>query len=155
MTHWWSGVIGRLTIDKQNSNAYWFSCIDCRLEWWTGKMTTTACWQWNSWKGCKVHWIRSCQWVSEKVAFSCNRKREHNLFVNIIARQIPSLPSAILTIACFETLCSIRKYQVLQKEHPTLKMPDLSTKPATGALQNIGLSGRQDPTHPKMCLLVF
>ena len=39
-------------------------------------------------KGCKVHWIRSCHRVAEKVAFSCDRQKERTLFVHV-ARQIP------------------------------------------------------------------
>ena len=42
-------------------------------------------------KGCKVRWIRSCQRVAEKVAFSCDRQRERTLFV-CLARQIPLSP---------------------------------------------------------------
>ena len=66
-------------------------------------------------KGCKVHWIRSCQRVAEKVAFSCDRQKERTLFVHV-ARQIPLFTSAISVVACFETLCGLRQCQILQKE---------------------------------------
>ena len=94
-------------------------------------------------KGCKVHWIRSCQRVAEKVAFSCDRQKERTLFVHV-ARQIPLFTNAISVVACFETLCGLRQCQILQKEFAVPKMQNLLMKAVIGLLQSIGLNGGQD-----------
>ena len=50
-------------------------------------------------KGCKVHWLRSCQRIAEKLSRSHDRSRERNVFESI-AKCIPHLKSAVQVIAC-------------------------------------------------------
>ena len=57
-------------------------------------------------RGCKVHWIRSCQRIADRVAFPRNKELEKNMFPRI-ARKFQSLKSAVDNIACFETLCGV------------------------------------------------
>ena len=73
-------------------------------------------------KGCKVHWIRSCQRVANRVASPTNKDLEKKLFLQI-AEKIQSLESVVDTIACFETLCGVRTTKQLQE-----KLPDVCTK---------------------------
>ena len=93
-------------------------------------------------KGCKVHWMRSCKWVAEKVFFSSDRQRKRSLFVQL-ARQIPSLSSAIGVIACFETLCDLWQCKNLQKEYAMSRTPISLIKNVTGLQPNTGLNGGQ------------
>ena len=88
-------VIGRLRIDKQNSSAYCLAfkklfekCSNSNLrglivDWSDAQIKGLQLAVGSEkaemlLKGCKVHWIRSCQRVAEKVAFSCNKQRERN-----------------------------------------------------------------------------
>ena len=73
-------------------------------------------------KGCKVHWIRSCQRVANRVASPTNRDLEKKLFLQI-AGKIQSLESAVDKIACFETLCGVYTIKQLLE-----KLPDVCTK---------------------------
>ena len=59
-------------------------------------------------KGCKVHWQHSCQRVAEKVSLSQQREKEKGLFLKICSK-IQVLKSSTSIIACFETLCNVRK----------------------------------------------
>ena len=133
-------VIGRLRIDKQNSEAYCLAfkkllekCSSGNLrglivDWSDAQIKGLQLAIGNEkvemlLKGCKVHWIRSCQRVAEKVAFSCDRQKERTLFVHV-ARQIPLFTNAISVVACFETLCGLRQCKILQKEHPFICSPE-------------------------------
>jgi hypothetical protein len=66
-------------------------------------------------RGCKVHWIRSCQRVADRVASPTNKDLEKKIFLRI-AKKIQSLSSAVETIACFETLCGVRSITQLQEK---------------------------------------
>ena len=70
-------------------------------------------------RGCKVHWIHSCQRVADRVASPTNKDLEKIR----IAKIIQSLESAVDTIACFETLCGVRSITQLQK-----KITDICSK---------------------------
>ena len=152
-------VIARVRLDKQNSNAYCLAflkilekCSSDNLrglivDWSDAQIKGLQLAVGNATaerllKGCRVHWIRSCQRVAEKVALSHDKQRERNLFVHL-AKQIPSLTSAISVIACFETLCGIRQCMTLQKEYSyaVLKMLVSLIKAVTGVVQSTGLSG--------------
>ena len=50
-------------------------------------------------KGCKVHWIRLCQRVAERIASSSNKKLESDIFMKISAR-IQTLQSAVDIRSC-------------------------------------------------------
>lgn len=127
-------IIGRIRLNKQNSNAYCLAfkkllqkCSSDNLrglivDWSDAQIKGLQLAVGNNraeklLKGCRVHWMRSCQRVAERVAFPCDRHRERNLFVHL-AKQIPSLTSTLATIACFETLCGVRQCEVLHKEYP-------------------------------------
>ena len=71
-------------------------------------------------KGCKVHWLRSCQRVADKI--TSNKSTERELLLKI-ARKIQSLSSAVDIVACFETLCDTRSLEQLLD-----KIPGLYTK---------------------------
>ena len=86
--------------------------------------------------------MRSCKWVAEKVSFSSDRQRKRSLFVQL-ARQIPSLSSAIGVIACFETLCDLWQCKNLQKEYAMSRTPISLIKNVTGLQPNTGLNGGQ------------
>ena len=68
-------------------------------------------------KGCKVHWIRSCQRVADRVALTNNKDLEEKIFLQIV-RKIQSLENAVDTVACFETLCGARSIQQLFEKLP-------------------------------------
>ena len=71
-------------------------------------------------KGCKVHWIRSCQRVADKV--TSNKSNEREIFLKV-TQKIQSLSTAVDVIACFEALCGVRSLvQLLDK------LPDLFSK---------------------------
>ena len=89
-------------------------------------------------KGCKVHWIRSCQRVAEKVAFSCDRQKERTLFVHV-ARQIPLFTCAISVVACFETLCGLRHAMSNFAKRTSIYLQSRRCmKAVIGLLQSIG-----------------
>ena len=72
-------------------------------------------------KGCKVHWIRSCQRVANKIASSSNKQREKTLFLHL-ASTIPNLKSSIKAVACFETLQLYEvEFRLILKYHETTK----------------------------------
>ena len=68
-------------------------------------------------KGCKVHWLRSCQRISERVNLSANKQLEHDVFMKIACR-IQTLPSAVEIVACFEALCGVRTIALLIERIP-------------------------------------
>ena len=74
-------------------------------------------------KGCKVHWLRSCQRVSEFIAHSSNKHLECKVFMKIAAK-IQTLPSAIEIIACFEALCGLRHLRLLIEKIPGICTED-------------------------------
>ena len=73
-------------------------------------------------RGCKVHWLRSCQRVADRVASAENKSLEKDIFLRI-AGKIQFLKSAVDTIACFETLCGVRTVTQLVD-----KLPDICSQ---------------------------
>ena len=78
-------------------------------------------------KGFKVHWMRSCQKVANKVASPQNKEQEKSVFLRI-ARKIQTLNSAIESIACFEALCGVQTVTQLLE-----KLPNICIKIITGS----------------------
>ena len=99
-------VIGRVRLDKQDKNAYSLAfrkifqkCKEINpkyLEFLLGLVVDWSDAQIKGLqqvvgeekadkllKGCKVHWLRSCMRVADKVAASQYKTRERNLFVSI------------------------------------------------------------------------
>lgn len=70
-------------------------------------------------KGFKVHWMRSCQKVANKVASPQNKEQEKSVFLRI-ARKIQTLNSAIESIACFEALCGVQTVTQLLEKLPNI-----------------------------------
>ena len=70
-------------------------------------------------KGCKVHWLRSCQRVADRVANSSNSQLENKIFL-AIAYKIQELKSQIQVVACFETLCAVRSVAKLLEILPSI-----------------------------------
>ena len=68
-------------------------------------------------KGCKVHWLCSCQRISERVNLSANKQLEHDVFIKFACR-IHTLPSAVEIVACFEALCGVRTIALLIERIP-------------------------------------
>ena len=54
--------------------------------------------------GCKVHWIRSCQRVADRVSSSEDKSRERKIFLKS-TRCVPSLANSIEVV---EALCGVR-----------------------------------------------
>ena len=108
-------------------------------------------------RGCKVHWIRSCQRVADRVASPRNKELEKYKFLRI-ARKIQSLESAVDTIACFETLCGVRTITQLQE-----KLVDVCSKEEARAADSLkDWSGAKNwaqwwtrSTHLKMLSVAF
>ena len=82
-------------------------------------------------RGCKVHWIRSCQRVADRVASPNNKDSEKKIFLQI-ARKIQYVKSAVDTIACFETLCGVRTIAQLQE-----KLSDICSKEEANTTDSI------------------
>ena len=74
-------------------------------------------------KGCKVHWIRSCQRVADKVAKSRDKKRERDIFIKI-SSHIQTLECTVHIVACFESLCGVRSVSQLLKSLPGICSAD-------------------------------
>ena len=72
-------------------------------------------------KGCKVHWLRSCQRVAERIATSTDKQQEYKVFMSI-ASKIQLVQSAVDVVACFETLCGVRTVAQLRE-----RIPDICT----------------------------
>ena len=68
-------------------------------------------------KGCRVHWLRSCQRICERVNLSENKQLECDVLMKI-ACQIQTLPSAVEIVACFEDLCGVRTIASLTERIP-------------------------------------
>ena len=108
-------------------------------------------------RGCKVHWIRSCQRIADRVAFPRNKELEKNMFPRI-ARKFQSLKSAVDTIVCFETLCGVRTITQLQE-----KLVDICSKEEVRAADSLkDWSGAKNwaqwwtrSTHLKMLSIAF
>lgn len=71
----------------------------------------------NLLKGCSVHWNRSCQRVSDRVA---RRKEEEDIFLKICYK-ISKVTTAVEVVACFEALCSVLSLNELSKRVRTLQ----------------------------------
>ena len=137
-------VIGRIRMNKQDSNAYalafrkLFSKIkEDHPHYSVGETLLGLVVDWSDaqikglqhaigkekaeqlLKGCKVHWLRSCQRVAEKVSQSHDRSRERNVFESV-AKCIPHLKSAVQVIACFEALCGVRTIVELLNKVPSI-----------------------------------
>ena len=127
-------IIGRIRLNKQNSNAYRLAfkkllekcpsgnLLGLVVDWSDAQIKGLQLAVGNEkaeklLKGCRVHWLRSCQRVAERISHSNDRQRERDLFVHL-AKQIPSLGSVLAVIACFEALCGVRQCTVLQEEYP-------------------------------------
>ena len=82
-------------------------------------------------RGCKVHWIRSCQRVADRVASPNNQDLEKKIYLQV-ARRIQYLKSAVDTIACFETLCGVHIIAQLQE-----KLPDICSKEEANTIDSI------------------
>ena len=67
-------------------------------------------------KGCKVHWLRSCERVSDCISKSHNKQMERDVFMKIAVKVHP-LPSAIEIVACFETLWC-KTYKIAHRNAP-------------------------------------
>ena len=74
-------------------------------------------------KGCKVHWIRSCQRVADKVAKSRDKKRERDIFIKISSR-IQTLECTVHIVACFESPCGVQSVSQLLKSLPGICSAD-------------------------------
>ena len=70
-------------------------------------------------KGCKVHWLRSCQRVADRVSSSPNKQLERRVFLEI-CRKIKTLDSRVDVVACFELLCGVRSVSNLLQKLPSL-----------------------------------
>ena len=70
-------------------------------------------------KGCKVHWLRSCQRVADRVSSSPNKQLERRVFLEI-CRKIKTLDSRVDVVACFESLCGVRSVSNLLQKLPSL-----------------------------------
>ena len=106
-------IIGRIRLDKQNTNAYCLtfkklfaknSLLGLVLDWSDAQIKGLQLAVGNDegeklLKGCRVHWLRSCQRVAEKISASCDKAKEFHLFVSL-AKQIPLLRNSLTVIAC-------------------------------------------------------
>ena len=167
-------IIGRIRLDKQNANAYCLifkklfakcsknSLLGLVVDWSDAQIKGLELAVGNDeaeklLKGCRVHWLRSCQRVAEKISASCDRAKEFHLFVSL-ATQIPLLGNSLTVIACFETLCGVCPCKQLQKEYPSL----FSTEDANFIDEKCDWSSAKHwaqwwtrPTHLKMLSKVF
>jgi len=73
-------------------------------------------------KGCKVHWQHSCQRIANRVASSKNKQKEKEIFLSI-ANQIQK-EEPLRIVACFETLCGVRRVNDLIKLNVNIPQED-------------------------------
>ena len=124
-------VVGRVRLDKQDSAAYRLAFTKffetCKLHDRKFELNQTLVGIVTDWsdaeinglkeavgkkvaesllKGCKVHWLRSCQRVAYRVVSSRRKHMEKRVFLEI-SSTIQSLQSAVDIVACFEALCGV------------------------------------------------
>ena len=70
-------------------------------------------------KGCKVHWLRSCKRVADRISSSPNKQLEKRVFLDICGK-IKSLDSQVDIVACFESLCGVHSVLNILQKLPSL-----------------------------------
>ena len=96
-------------------------------------------------RGCKVHWIKSCQRVAEKVACSCDKKRECPSLSNSIS-ELLALKHYVESVSVSFCKENIHIFAIQMMLYLLMKI-------VTGPLQNNGLNGGQHPPTSKCCLV--
>ena len=141
-------VIARIWMDKQNSDAYALGFRKlfekCKLanhnfevgatlqgivtDWSDAQIKGLQCvigeeTAMKLLKGCKVHWLRSCERVSDCISKSRNKQMERDVLMKIAAK-VQTLPSAIDIVACFETIFGARPTKLLLEKLPGICSED-------------------------------
>ena len=70
-------------------------------------------------KGCRVHWIRSCQRVCDRVVSSLDKRKEKAVFRKL-ASAVTSLNDRMQIVACFQALCGEKTVSAVLKQIPSL-----------------------------------
>jgi len=102
------------TLGKVGKPGMWFKAEMKGLKLVVGETTATLLL-----RGCRVHWIRSCQRVCDCVASSTDKGKEKAVFRKL-ASAITSLDDRTHIIACFQALCGEKTVSAVLKQIPSL-----------------------------------